>query len=84
MNTVKPEHWMKFAACRDLAPKKRDKWFFPERGQSTEHGKRLCAVCPCAKACLNYAVDNHIRHGIWGGKSAEERRVMLNRRTPAA
>lgn len=50
--------------------------FFPEKGGSTALGKRVCAQCPVATQCLDYALACSERFGIWGGKSERERRAM--------
>lgn len=52
--------------------------FFPEKGGSTRAAKRVCGMCPVAKACLDYALDNNERFGIWGGVSERDRRKMLD------
>jgi len=31
-------------------------------------------------ACLQYALDERVDHGVWGGTSERERRRMLRRR----
>ncbi len=48
--------------------------FFPERGESTEPAKAICAACPCATECKGYAEANGIRHGIWAGESMAQRK----------
>jgi WhiB family redox-sensing transcriptional regulator len=68
--------WMKAAACRDLAPEV----FFPSEGVGVEAARRICFECPVRGRCLEYAVTNHIHHGVWGGASERERRRITARR----
>jgi len=42
--------------------------------------QKICAECPVSGACLEYALENHIDHGVWGGCSERERRRILRRR----
>jgi WhiB family redox-sensing transcriptional regulator len=42
--------------------------------------QKICAECPVSAACLEYALENHIDHGVWGGCSERERRRILRRR----
>ncbi|WP_431231505.1 WhiB family transcriptional regulator [Mycolicibacterium psychrotolerans] len=35
--------------------------------------KNLCATCPVARECLEYADDNDEREGVWGGLTVTER-----------
>jgi WhiB family transcriptional regulator, redox-sensing transcriptional regulator len=71
--------WRDQAACRgaDLG------LFFPERGESAEPARQICARCPAREPCLDYAVSNRIVHGIWGGLSERERRALQTRRLRA-
>jgi len=66
--------WQAFAACRsadvDLDA------FFPGRGDRTDEARAICATCTVRDECLEYAMENGIQHGIWGGKSERERRKM--------
>jgi WhiB family redox-sensing transcriptional regulator len=64
--------WRKLAACRgtDLEV------FFPERGESAEPARQVCAACPVRQPCLDYAITNRITHGIWGGLTERERRTL--------
>lgn len=50
--------------------------FFPERGQSTEPAKAICALCVVREECLEYALDNNIQQGVFGGMSGRERRQI--------
>ena len=67
-----PPTWHVDAACRGA----NQDIFFPERGESTAPAKAVCATCPVAAECLQYAVDELIKYGIWGGKSERERRTL--------
>ena len=69
--------WMAAGKCRDLPPAT----FFPSDGLGVEMARRVCADCPVRKVCLEYALDHHIEHGVWGGASERTRRRMaLHRR----
>jgi WhiB family redox-sensing transcriptional regulator len=67
------EHsWMQDAKCLDADPEA----FFPEKGGSTREAKRICAACSVREECLEYALANDERFGIWGGMSERERRRL--------
>ena len=53
--------------------------FFPEKGGSTREAKRVCATCEVREECLEYALANDERFGIWGGMSERERRKLKRR-----
>lgn len=69
--------WMARAACRGMAA--RDDVFFPPRGEATGPAKAICRGCPVRFDCLDYAMINGERHGIWGGLSERERRRLRRR-----
>lgn len=48
-------------------------FFFPEPGSSVREAKRICGLCPIRSACLEFALDNDERFGVWGGLSEKER-----------
>ncbi len=62
--------WMLEAKCLDADPEA----FFPEKGGSTREAKRICATCPVREECLDFALTEDERFGIWGGLSERERR----------
>ena len=64
--------WRELAACRstDLGV------FFPERGESAGPARQVCSACPVRQPCLDYAITNRITHGVWGGLTERERRVL--------
>lgn len=54
--------------------------FFPERGASTKEAKSICAACIVRTDCLEYALENSEKFGIWGGTSERERRRLRRQR----
>lgn len=54
--------------------------FFPERGASLKRARAICAECPVREQCLEHALTQPEKCGIWGGKSEKERRVMRRER----
>ena len=54
--------------------------FFPERGASTRKAKAVCRACIVQVDCLEYAVENSEKFGIWGGLSERERRKVKRQR----
>lgn len=69
--TALVQDWRQHAHCRDTDPEA----FYPETTDSAtlDVVKRICASCPVRAECLNYADDNDIRHGVWGGLTPEQR-----------
>lgn len=72
LTPVDEREWMLQAKCLDADPEA----FFPEKGGSTREAKRICAACPVRDDCLDHAIANEERFGIWGGYSERERRRM--------
>ena len=64
--------WRELAACRGVDLEV----FFPERGESAEPARQVCAACPVRQPCLDYAISNRIAYGIWGGLTERERRAL--------
>lgn len=64
--------WQQQAACGGMDPG----LFFPERGESVEAAKAVCALCPVRQECLDFALVSRETHGIWGGLSERERRRL--------
>lgn len=68
--------WMDQGRCRDVDPAV----FFPSDGVGVIKAQRICRQCPVSAACLEYALDHHIDHGVWGGTSERERRRLARGR----
>jgi WhiB family transcriptional regulator, redox-sensing transcriptional regulator len=50
----------------------------------TRRAKLVCAGCQVRRECLEYAVRTRQQHGIWGGTTEDERRLLQNRSRKAA
>jgi WhiB family redox-sensing transcriptional regulator len=71
----------------DAAPLSDESWrldaLCAEKGGSTREAKRVCGGCAVRSECLEAALANDERFGIWGGLSERERRrLRLQRRMP--
>lgn len=68
--------WAADALCAQVDPE----LFYPEKGGSTTEAKAICARCPVAAECLDYALALPLRHdyGIYGGTSPKQRRRLRN------
>ena len=64
--------WQDQALCAQTDPEA----FFPEKGGSTREAKRICVGCEVKAECLEYALLQDERFGIWGGLSERERRRL--------
>ncbi|MGK2853767.1 MAG: WhiB family transcriptional regulator [Microbacteriaceae bacterium] len=70
-----PLAWQSDSLCSQTDPEA----FFPEKGGSTRDAKKICASCEVRSQCLDYALQNDERFGIWGGLSERERRKLRKR-----
>jgi len=71
--------WQLQANCLGVDPD----LFFPERGASTKEAKAVCRGCVVREDCLEYALANGEKFGIWGGLSERERRKIRRQRALA-
>jgi WhiB family redox-sensing transcriptional regulator len=69
---IETEEWQQQALCAQTDPES----FFPEKGGSVREAKRICAGCEVRAECLEYALAQDERFGIWGGLSERERRPL--------
>ncbi len=73
--------WMARGSCKDLAPET----FFPNDGVGVMTAQLVCSRCQVKAPCLEYALANHLSHGVWGGTSERQRsRLQKARRSVRA
>jgi WhiB family redox-sensing transcriptional regulator len=77
--------WWDLAACQSADPQ----LFFPVitagAGQArVRRAKAICDRCAIRDQCLDYAIASGQPHGIWGGTTEAERRVIAARRKLAS
>ena len=61
--------WTEQSACKDI-----DKSvFFPSTYGGVKKAKAICATCPVSAECLQYATDNDLNYGVWGGLGEGDR-----------
>jgi WhiB family redox-sensing transcriptional regulator len=76
MSGMEDRGWQARANCMGVDPD----LFFPERGASTREAKDVCRGCVAREDCLEYALENGEKFGIWGGMSERERRRLRRAR----
>jgi hypothetical protein len=52
--------------------------FFGEYASRIDAAKAICATCPVASKCLQFALDDNIEFGIYGGYTPSERKALVN------
>jgi len=72
--------WRNKGACRGLDPAV----FYPVSEEDAEEAKAICRVCPVREPCLEYALANRERDGVWGGATEKERRRIIRQRRKTA
>ena len=71
--------WKELGACLSSSPE----LFFSEWRDEIERAKAICAKCPVRVQCLDYAMKNREKTGVWGGTSPlDRRRIRRLRRIP--
>lgn len=68
-----PPKWVEQAVCASADP---ETWF-PRVGENdtVRTAKRICSTCPVRQQCLDLAIKNGERVGVWGGLTRNERRA---------
>ncbi|MER6504423.1 WhiB family transcriptional regulator [Streptomyces sp. NPDC001455] len=68
--------WHTRGACHGMDVEDADAVFFPlpRDHEAIAEAKELCGWCPVRRDCLNYALENGLKEGVWGGLTEAERR----------
>jgi WhiB family redox-sensing transcriptional regulator len=72
--------WRTKAACQGLDPA----IFYPASEEDADEAKAICGACPVRQPCLEYALANRERDGVWGGATEKERRRIVRQRRKTA
>lgn len=75
-----PGDWALHGRCRSAPAAV----FFPGRGDDVEAARAVCAGCPVASECREYALAHHELIGVWGGTTGRERRHLRRARAAQA
>jgi WhiB family transcriptional regulator, redox-sensing transcriptional regulator len=75
------ETWMTEGACQDEDPD----LFFPISASDAgvdqiRQATSICDRCGVKPDCLRYALNNRIKHGIWGGLTEQQRQSLIRSR----
>ena len=72
--------WRQRASCRGVDPDV----FYPVSDEDAEEAKEICDQCTVRTPCLEYALANRERDGVWGGATERERRRIIRQRRKTA
>lgn len=72
--------WRQKAACRGVDPD----IFYPVSDEEAEDAKAICRMCAAQEMCLEWALTNREKEGVWGGATERERRRIIRRRRRSA
>ncbi|AXQ51408.1 WhiB family transcription factor [Mycobacterium phage Aggie] len=70
--SYEPDDWTLGAACTQTDPEV----FYPEKGESIEPARTICARCDVRAKCLEVALANDEGFGIWGGLTPNQRLAL--------
>jgi WhiB family redox-sensing transcriptional regulator len=71
------QDWHLDAVCATTDPD----LFWPDKGDrhGADKAKRICASCPVVQQCLEFAIVNEEREGVWGNTTPEQRSRIRRR-----
>jgi hypothetical protein len=76
LRSIGDTSWHTQGACHGMDVEDADTVFFPlpRDHEAIAEAKELCGWCPVRSDCLNFALENVLKEGIWGGLTEAERR----------
>lgn len=74
--TDEADSWRDQANCLGMDPD----LFFAHRGESVEEARAVCMACEVRVDCLEYAITNGEKLGLWGGLTERQRRALRAKR----
>lgn len=74
--TLSDTSFMEFALCKGHDTN----FFFSDEGVGTAKAVAFCQACPVKEPCGQYAMDNNIIYGVWGGLSIRSRAKLKRER----
>jgi WhiB family redox-sensing transcriptional regulator len=72
--------WRMLGACRGLDAG----IFYPDNDDEAEAAKQVCNQCSVQQVCLDYALSEREKAGVWGGATERDRRRILRQRRRTA
>jgi WhiB family transcriptional regulator, redox-sensing transcriptional regulator len=73
---MEENNWLDRARCRGVDPDQ----FFVRGVAQARPALRICDRCVVKEQCLQYAIDNEIDFGVWGGLTERQRRSLQRAR----
>ncbi len=58
--------------------------FYPETEEEAQVAKQVCLECGVRQTCLDFALQQREKVGVWGGATERERRRLLRQRRRTA
>lgn len=68
--------WSKDAACKN---KNTNEFYHPEESVLKKAAAKYCLNCPVQQNCLYTAILTSEFHGLWGGLTPRQRRILVKR-----
>lgn len=78
--SVQELKWWDMGACRGLDAS----IFYPDDEDEAEGARQVCSQCHVQAACLEYALSEREKAGVWGGATERDRRRIIRQRRRTA